>query len=64
MNYLGTWARKTRRHISTQVRNAPRHVKHGDYMWVGMVENGLDWVRVFGYGLEIGERGCTWAEWA
>ena len=25
-----------------------------------MVSDGLDWVRVFGYGLEMGERGCTW----
>ena len=26
-----------------------------------MVSDGLDWVRVFGYGLEMDERGCTWA---
>ena len=25
-----------------------------------MVNDGLDWVRVFGYGLEMGERGCRW----
>ena len=24
-----------------------------------MVGDGLDWVRVFGYGLEMGDRGCT-----
>ena len=27
-----------------------------------MVGNGLDWVRVFGYGLEMGERDYTWAQ--
>ena len=26
-----------------------------------VVSDGLDWVRVFGYGLEIDERDCTWA---
>ena len=25
-----------------------------------MVGDGLDWVRVSGCGLEMGERGCTW----
>ena len=25
-----------------------------------MVGDGLDLVRVFGYGLEMGERGCIW----
>ena len=30
-------------------------------MRVGMVDDGLDCMRVLGYGLEMGERGCTWA---
>ena len=25
-----------------------------------MVDDWFDWVRVFGCGLEIGQRGCTW----
>ena len=25
-----------------------------------MVGDGLDWVKVFGCGLEMGEKGCTW----
>ena len=61
MIYIGTWARETRRHLSTKVRKAHWHVKHRDLIWVGMVGNGLDWVRVFECGLEMGERGYTWA---
>ena len=61
MNYIGTLARETQRHKSKQVRKARMHVKHRDYIWVGKVGDGLDWVRVFGYGLEMGERDCTWA---
>ena len=26
-----------------------------------MVSGGLNWVKVFGYGLEMDERRCTWA---
>ena len=29
-------------------------------MWFGMVSDELDWVRVSGCGLEMGERGCQW----
>ena len=29
-----------------------------------MVGDGLDWVRVFGCGLEMGERGLHGREWA
>ena len=25
-----------------------------------MVGDGLDWIRVFGCGLEMGDRDCTW----
>ena len=25
-----------------------------------MVGDGLDWVKVVGCGLEMGEKGCTW----
>ena len=27
-----------------------------------MVGDGLDWMKVFGCGLEMGERGYTWVE--
>ena len=30
MNYIGTWARETRRSISAQVRKVHRHVKRRD----------------------------------
>ena len=30
MNYVGTWARETRRRISTQVRKVRGHVKDRD----------------------------------
>ena len=60
MNYISTWARETRRHISTQARKACTHKTQGLYMgW--MVGDGLYWVRLFGCRLEMGERGCTWA---
>ena len=29
-------------------------------MWVGIVGDGLDWMRIC--GLKIIERGCSWAE--
>ena len=32
-------------------------------MWVEMASDGLDWVRAYGYGQEIDERGCAWAGW-
>ena len=44
MDCIGTWARETQRHISTQVHKARRHVKNRDQIWVGMVGDGLDWV--------------------
>ena len=28
-----------------------------------MVRDGLNWVRVFGCGLEMGKSSCTWQEW-
>ena len=37
---------------------AHRYVKH---IWVGMVGDRLDWVRVLECGLEMGVRGSTWA---
>ena len=30
MNYIGTWARETQRHIGTQESKARRHIKHRD----------------------------------
>ena len=42
MNYIGTWARETRRHINAQVLKAHRHVKHRNLVWVEMVVDDLD----------------------
>ena len=61
MNSIGTWESKTRRRISTQVRKEHKHVNHRDQKWVGIVGDELDWVRIFGCGLEMGVRDCTWA---
>ena len=59
MNYI---AHETRMHISTQVCKASSHVKHKDQIWVRMVDDRLDLMRVFGYGVEMHEKSCTWAE--
>ena len=51
------------KHENIQAHSYAKHVgteKHRSQIWIGMVGDRLDCVRLFGCRLEMGERGCTW----